>query len=429
VSIRAIALILSDRAERRHSRNPRLVPPPPDEKPSSLMTAPMGGDRVGVVESTARQQQLTVRVLTDEPGWDAIRPQWDALHASAPSASTPLDFSWMRLWWSVFGSTYGAGGLRIITVWKGEGLVAVLPLYIRVQSAAGLGLQCLRFISTGEAQREETCPEYLGLLCAPGLEADCATAVWDAIGAIEWDVFDAVDVDAESALMHAQALPSGAITSVRGVCPVADLTGGFDAYLHRLPGKYRQQARRKLRDAEEAVSAFEVVESDRVPAAFDDLMRLHQARWIADGKPGVFSEARFVEFHRRLLADWVPRRRAVLCRLSVGNDTIAMHYGFLTRHRFELYQSGTAPDAAGSVGSPGIAAHLLLMQALAAEGVTAYDFLSGAAAYKDRLATSERQLVGFRVWRPTLRAAVYRSMRWAGRAARNAVRRRPRSRA
>jgi CelD/BcsL family acetyltransferase involved in cellulose biosynthesis len=66
-------------------------------------------------------------------------------------------------------------------------------------------------------------------------------------------------------------------------------------------------------------------------------------------------------------------------------------------------------DTAGPLRSPGNLAHLLLMRALTERGVTAYDFLRGSASYKLRLATRESQLVGVRIWRPTLRAAIHRS--------------------
>ena len=55
------------------------------------------------------------------------------------------------------------------------------------------------------------------------------------------------------------------------------------------------------------------------------------------------------------------------------------------------------------------------MRALIERGVTSYDFLRGSSSYKQRLATRENQLVGIRIWRPTLRAAVFRLVRLAGR--------------
>jgi hypothetical protein len=45
----------------------------------------------------------TLRIIGDVAAWDAIRADWDALHQASPTASTPLDFAGLRLWWDVYG--------------------------------------------------------------------------------------------------------------------------------------------------------------------------------------------------------------------------------------------------------------------------------------------------------------------------------------
>src|SRR4051812_16870994 len=95
---------------------------------------------------------LTSRVVQTEAEWDAMRPDWEALYAASPTASPPLDFAWLRNWWDVYGHVYGAGGLRIISVWRGSQLLGVLPLYMSGRADNPLAVRCLRFISTGEAE-------------------------------------------------------------------------------------------------------------------------------------------------------------------------------------------------------------------------------------------------------------------------------------
>jgi CelD/BcsL family acetyltransferase involved in cellulose biosynthesis len=142
---------------------------------------------------------------------------------------------------------------------------------------------------------------------------------------------------------------------------------------------------------------------------------LHQERWNLDGKPGVFAAPRFIEFHRNLIGEWLPRGRAVLARLSLGGKAVVVLYGFITGRKFDFYQSGARREITGPLRSPGILAHLLLMRTLSDRGVTEYDFLRGSSSYKLRLATRENRLAGVRIWRPTLRAAIYRSVQLAGR--------------
>lgn len=367
-------------------------------------------------------QPVTTRVIRQEDEWDALRPQWEALYASRPDASAPLEFAWLRTWWRIYGPTYGTNGLHIVTAWRGVRLIGALPLYEGRVGGSPFGLRQVQFLSTGEAEYEETCPDYLDMLCARGEEAICADAMWDCVERLNWDRLALLDLPEESPLLRCRAFSARARPFSRGPCPVADLSGGFEAYLERLSSNTRQQARRLLRDGKRAGATLEIVAADAANGAFDDLVRLHQMRWTAEGQPGVFAAPRFTAFHRGLVREWLPRGRAGLARLSVGGESVAVLYGFVTGARFEFYQSGARRDGQVRLRSPGNLAHLLLMQALATRGITAYDFLRGASSYKERLATRENRLVGVQVWRPTLRGATCRSARLARRVARRGVR-------
>jgi len=358
---------------------------------------------------------VTTRIIREEREWDAIRDDWNTLYASSPYSSVPLGFVWLRGWWRVFGTLYGTGGLRIVTVWRDSRLVGTVPLYLGRGMGRSLGTRHLRFISTGEEAHEETCPDYLNLLCLPGEEAVCADAIWGEVGRMDWDHLEFLNLMEDSPLLRGITLPHDARSFSQGSCPIADLTDGFEAYLKRLSLKSRKQARRLVREGERAAVQFELIDVEQAAGAFDDLVRLHQERWTVDSKPGVFAAPRFTEFHRNLIQEWLPSGRAILARLSIAGVPVAVLYGFVNGQKFDFYQSGVRREPASPVESPGILANLLLMRALTERGVTAYDFLRGSSFYKQRLATRENQLVGVRIWRPTLRAAIYRSVQLAGR--------------
>ena len=358
---------------------------------------------------------LKTRVIQNEPEWDVIRDDWDALHASSPYSSTPLNFDWLRGWWRVYGTFYGTGGLRVVTAWRGSRLVAALPLYLGCGVGGSFGDRHLRLISTGEAEHEETCPYYLNILCLPGEESACVDSMWDEVGRMAWDRLEFLDLSEDSPLLRARTIPFTLRQFSRGSCPVSDLGGGFEAYLGRLSSNVRQQSRRLLREGERAGAHFELVGVEQATDVFNHLVKLHQERWTLDGKQGVFAAPRFTEFHRNLIEQWLPRGRAVLARLSLAGDPVAVLYGFVTRKKFDFYQSGVQRETGGLLKSPGNLAHLLLMRALTERGITEYDFLRGSSSYKQRLATQENQLVGVRVWRPTPRAAISGLVRFAGR--------------
>lgn len=364
---------------------------------------------------TAGRDGLTLQVIQDDDEWDAIGPAWDALYQACPTATTPVDFAWARTWWSVYGTTYGPGGLRIVTAWRDGRLVAALPLYLNAGRGARFGERTLQFLSTGEDEHEEVCPDYLDLLCQPADAPVVAGAIWREVMGLSWDGLEWIDMPSGSPLLEAGLLPPGTEAVSRGACPIADLEGGFEAYLGRLSSNSRQQARRLLRDGERAGARFEIVGERGATSAFDDLCRLHQARWQEDGRPGVFAAPRFVAFHRQLVEQWLPRGRAVLGRLTLAGEPTAVLYGFLTGRKFDFYQSGVQMGDGSPLRSPGNLAHLLLMQALSVRGVTAYDFLRGASAYKDRLSTRQQALEGVRIRRSTPRALSARAWQLAAR--------------
>ncbi len=358
---------------------------------------------------------LVVRLIEDVPAWDAIRADWQALHAGSRRASTPLDYVWLRCWWEVYGPVYGAGGLRIVTIWRGAQLVAAAPLYLQREGRGPLAQRCLRFLSTGEAEFEETCPDYLDLLCLPGEEPACANAFWDTVERLEWDALELLDLPFDSPLRAAAEGRAWLRSSSRGSCPIARLDAGFEAYLGSLSSKTRMRARQEMRKAAQSGATLALAEPRDIASSFAELVRLHQARWEAEGKPGCFAAPRFTRFHQRLLQEWPAPERVVLARLAHTGGTIVVLYGFVTAGKFDLYQLGVGTADGTSMHSPGMAANLLLMERLARDGVARYDFLRGDSAFKRSLTGELAELVMFGATRVNLRVLLARVRQLGGR--------------
>lgn len=358
-------------------------------------------------------EAITARIIEDVAEWDVIRHDWDSLHAASPTASSMLDFCWLRCWWQIYGPVYGAGGLRIITLWREAQLVGALPLYIDNRRGSPYAAQCLRFVSTGEEEYEETCPDYLNLLHLPGEEMACTHAAWVAVDTLHWDTLEFIDIPVDSPLLRWRAAFSGneRLKIVpRGSCPIAVIGDGFEAYLTRLSSKTRMRARQEMRKVARSGAMFELATRENVDSYFDDLIRIHQKRWIADGKPGCFSSPRFTEFNRLLVSEWAASGRLVLARLSYRGVAHVVLYGFVTKGKFDLYQLGVEPIEGVAIHSPGIAANLLLMAQLAEMGVAHYDFLRGTSPYKKSLTTEQRDVVCLTCRKPTARALFDQAM-------------------
>lgn len=348
------------------------------------------------------QKQITTKLICNVSEWDAIQVEWNELFDKSPYSSPPLHFDWLRGWWRIYGPKYGKGGLRIITVWNESQLIGVFPLYI---CRGKCGLRTLRFISTGEDEYEETCPDYMNILCMHEDEINVATTIWNEIAKIGWDHLELLDIPPDSPLFHVQAVQ----TFSRGTCAVANLADGFETYVGRLKTSTRSRTRQILKEAKLDSVKFEIIEKSGINLAFDNLMRLHQDRWIEAGKLGVFAAPRFVDFHRGLLKYWVPVGRAVLAQLSVENEPIAVFYAFINNNKCDFYQCGINRYSS-PVKNPGKLGHLLLKKAVSEIGVIEFDFLRGSSFHKQQFATGEKKLVGLRIWRRTPRTFLYKSV-------------------
>ena len=372
--------------------------------------------RAAVVE-----RPVNTRLISDLTEWEGLRDAWGTLHSASPSASTPLDFDWLHGWWQVFGPTYGRDGLRILTAWEGDRLVAALPLYVHSTNGR-TGVRTLRFISTGESEEEEVCPDYLDLLHLPGADLSCGKAFWRAIARLGWDQLNLADLRENSPLaLTASSGPKVGVAQ-RGICHVASLEDGFDSYLSKLSAGTRKHARQYLRQAERASAEFELAQPSQLDSFFDDLVRLHEERWAADGRRGCFAAARFTDFHRALCREWLPSGKAVLARLSHAGTVYGVLYGFVHRDKFDYYQSGFKLSDTGPFESPGTVSNLLLMTALAARGVKFYDFLRGSSPYKKRLSTIENRLVSLQSERLSAQLAVNKATQLVSRSLRKARR-------
>ena len=388
-----------------------------------LQAAGANSDSIpGVIEANSESQaeQLTTRIIRDEIEWDAIRRDWDELFVASSCTSFSLHFEWLKNWWRIYGKHYCTDGMRIVTVWRGARFVGAIPLYVGRCAVGPIGIRELRMMSTGESEFEETCPDYIDLLCLPGDEAACRDSVWKAMNDIPWDRLRFEGLPAESALLSgdlsANSRPGRSKVIRTGVCPFADLSQGFEEYLKNLSPRTRAGCRRSLREADRSGAVLELATASNSDQFFDDLVRLHQDRWTNEGKAGCFAAPRFTEFHRRLVRDWVPSGQAILGRLSHGGQAYGVQYGFLCRSKFHNYLNGVKRTNSGPFHSPGTALTVLFTRALAARGVTAYDYLREARpSYKRSFATSANQLVELKVCRPSFNAFVFGAARLAAR--------------
>ncbi|HZS40676.1 MAG TPA: GNAT family N-acetyltransferase [Polyangia bacterium] len=358
--------------------------------------------------------RLDVSVLRHAHELEQLEPEWSALLERSDSNQPTLSPLWIRTWWSIFGHDDGRD-LRVLLFWDRGRLVGLAPLQARrYWYRPGLPYRRLELLASGEAEADEICSDYIGVVAERGAEEDVARGVVTALeaGALGgWDELVLPAMDGASALT---SLLTGALTHARiatesvvtSEAPYVPLPATWAAYLEKLPSSRRYLVTRSLRDYEKwaagdsrlhvASTPAELVEGQRV------LHSLHGERWGAEGEGGVFRSERFTKFHERVMAALLERNALELSWLTVRGEPIAALYNIVWDGKIHFYQSGRKIELPKGI-RPGIVAHAYALQRAIAAGRREYDFLAGASQYKMQLALATRPLVRVRAVRAPMR--------------------------
>ena len=362
------------------------------------------------------EPRLTVSVLCEMAELERVRGEWEQLLGRSAGLHLSLTPTWLLTWWRVFGPQAGRR-LRTLVVHRGREIVGVLPLLARQHWYHRLlPMRRLELLASGEDREHEICSEYLGPIVASGHEDEVVGAMVDHLAANRstWQeiAFSALDGGSPAVQRLEPAFRARGLSCESRVvaqCPYIALPKRWEDYLAALSSGDRYMASRSLRDFERWAGRGGRVDVARGP---EDLGRgkailhqLHEHRWKAGGKAGVFASPVFRRFHDMLMPALLDRGELDLRWLSVDGEPVAVSYGIVNENRVYFYQGGRSTSVPKGV-RPGIVLHLYAIRAAIEAGRLEYDFLGGDARYKTQLATGTRPLTELRVTRPSLPEAV-----------------------
>lgn len=308
----------------------------------------------------------------------ALRPQWEALHASVPNATPFAHPAWHELWLRHFG----VNAVPVFLSFRvGEQLAGVAALDMDRDGARTLGDPNVR--------------DYGGPLVAPGQEGMVAA------GLLEWLTEDLTPqvalwgMRADSPLVAAlvaAAEPSGWHTELvpEAVCPRLALPQDFDTYLAGLTARARHETRRKLRNLAGAgtVSFETATVPAEVAAQMDRFLELMRAS--RDDKDEFLTPV-MEAFFRDLASTFAGLGLLRLSSLKLDGVTTAMTLAFESAETTFLYNSGY--DPAFSSLAAGLLSKVYAIRDSIARGKRTFDFLRGSEPYKFELGGQPAEVV------------------------------------
>ncbi|MBV1878319.1 MAG: GNAT family N-acetyltransferase [Pseudomonadales bacterium] len=340
---------------------------------------------------------LNTSIITAIPGLRGIRQDWLDLLENSDADNLFLTPDWIDSWLAVVGSSATnslaakSPELFVITVYKGDKLVALAPFYLRKVRLFGvLSYQCLRILAD-----ENTSSEYLDLIIHSAYENDAldaiAEVIWSNRGryAFIWIPYAA---DWKGATKRFQSLfqRAGLLTQSRKYYYHATrLPGGKAEFDAALSAKQRNNIRRytKKLGSSGSVKLVELSSSMSSDAALKVLISLHEQRWQSQGQTGAFVRKpvfhQFIAHYGRVAA--ANGALAVLC-VYQGDEPIAARYGFIYKNTLYEIQAGFKPTMNGA----GVVNIYLAIHYCIDAGFEVYDFLAHEGEYKHRYNAEER---------------------------------------
>jgi CelD/BcsL family acetyltransferase involved in cellulose biosynthesis len=364
---------------------------------------------------------MQIEVVSTNAQLDRLAPEWNELIADSESDNPFLQWEWCSTWWR----HYGAGHEPAIILVRDSGrLVGLAPLYVeRGVQARHPGL--MQFIGTGEV-----CSEYLGFVLRRGQELDAGRDLIHFLlrdCRIHWRQLRLTHVPTNSptaALLQAGLHDQQRLFRIDRAATSwnIELAPTWDEFLEFVGSKRRGRFRRALRELEKHQFEFhEVTSESELDSAWEDLKRLHQARWRRQGMPGCFASSRFAGFHRELLRPLWRRGGLLLSLLRRSGQAVAASYCLRHRGRVYFYQGGIDPEAIQF--RPGHCLRVCELRRAIERGDRVFDFLSGDEDYKAQWATDQIEMIQCTVAGPGLlprvRFGFESATKWAKESARS----------
>jgi len=360
---------------------------------------------------------LLCTVVTDIAELERLRAEWEDLLARSDCNEPTLSPLWMLSWWRVFGPLAGRR-LRAGVLRDGSRLVGIVPLVSRrVWHRPGVPFRRLEAMASGELEEDEIASDYIGAVVERGAEEAVSEALGRALaegafGSFDELVLPAMDGTHKAPFVLAEALGrrdlSVSVTST-GQALYIPLPPTWQGYLAALSSSRRYLVNRSLRDFEAwAGGTLELREAQNLAELArmrETLVALHEARWQARGKGGVFESPRFAAFHDAVMPELFAQGALSLLELWARGEPVAALYNVIWNQKVYFYQSGRKPDLPGKL-RPGIVAHALAIRRSIELGLREYDFLKGKSRYKEELALAARPIVEVRAARRSLREAL-----------------------
>ena len=347
---------------------------------------------------------LRMACINEIGGFRALGAEWAGLHDSCPDSNPFNSWEWLFSWWQAYGH---GKQLRLLTSRLDGRLVGIAPLYlVREKFGVGLSVRVMRMIGDGSADSD-----YLDFLIRPELRSTVVSLFCERL------ISDRTsDVLALRELSQTSVVPATLERiAVRhklsfrvedGTCSAVEIPKTFDDFLQSRPPRFRTKLRAFLKKLDEGDLHVETDAcSGTLRRRLRSLFALHQSRWRAAGREGVFNERAKRQFYAHFAPRFARRGWLRLYSLRFGDRYLAHQLCFGMRGVTYVLQEGF--DVSDRSASYGQILRAAVMRRLIEQGETRYDFLGGITKHKQDWGAVEGKIFRLAVRQARARSWLY----------------------
>ncbi|NMP16188.1 GNAT family N-acetyltransferase [Thalassotalea sp. Y01] len=316
------------------------------------------------------------KLLPYRQAWEQLRQEVNLGFCSS--------FDWLYLWAERYLNK--SDKLAVQLYYNEQKLVAVIPIYFQ---STWSGLE-LFFLGQGESEHEEVASEFQDFLLDSTYQKEVFTAFnryLKSMTNLQRLQFSQVLSNSHCAQFCQNYLPADAdfiesASRVRYFLPVANYARSINS----------ASARRKmLKNLSEYGLTLVLPDSIKeVENMYQQLVALHQSAWRAKQKPGAFSSAKFIEFHRQYIRKLWQQRRIMMFALQREQQTVGVFYGVIDGDILSYYQSGLDIHEVNNIG---YVMHAQALTLAKSNGLSQYDLMAASSVSYKRFITSNTEPV------------------------------------
>jgi CelD/BcsL family acetyltransferase involved in cellulose biosynthesis len=345
----------------------------------------IAGAAAALTEKT-RTGEVRVETVSTFQAFLDLEPAWNELVETTGIDHPFLEHTWIRTWWECFGA---GSDLHILVVKEDDEIIAIAPLISTRIRMFGIQVRRLGFFHNAHVPRAD-------FLIARRAE-DVYRAIWDQLLATRgsWDLLQLCQVsEGSDTVKEVKKLASqgGHPTGVwlSGESPFVSLDSTFEEYYTSLPSKHRSNLRNRMKrlSVMGPVVLETVTRPGAVPEALEAGFRLEEAAWKQQAGTAISCDPNVQKFYEAFGSRAAEQNWLRLNFLGVGGTRIAFDYSLAYRDQIFLLKNGYDPGS--SAYSPSNLLVSMVLESVFKEGLTKYDFLGEASAWKSCWAKESR---------------------------------------